>query len=80
MLTPTISINGTHPMDLLEMNMSAYDALYEAIKRLREAYPNGRDYPDINQAMDEHRARISRLLDVHNELGAIVLAISDQIP
>ena len=76
MTLPTIHRNGTHAGDLLEGVLDAKLAINDAIAKLREAMPNGRDYypqgnDAINQALREHAAREQRLSDVIAELDQI---------
>lgn len=75
-MLPTIHLNGTSLATLAEANDKAHTAILEAIAKLAEAAPNGRDYypqsPDaIYKARDEHYSRIDRLKSVLKELEQI---------
>jgi hypothetical protein len=76
MIFPTVHLNGTHALELLEQHVEAIRALREAQSKLALACPNGRDYypqgPDaIKTAMREHTARMSKLIEIIRELEAI---------
>lgn len=77
---PTVHLNGTSKERLLEAIEEAYTAVGVALEKLSETAPNGRDYypqgPDaINQAQDEHRARLQKLQDVREELEYLANAL-----
>ena len=81
---PTIHLNGTSAKTLLEQQLDAGNAIVEAIAKLGEACPNGRDfYPQgtgaISTAMREHEDRIARLRSVQTELPAIAEYISNHL-
>jgi hypothetical protein len=82
MMTPTIHMNGTSQERLLQQVLDTTDALRQALAKLREATPNGRDYypqgPEaIYAALDEYRDRDKRLRAVLAELEELAMAISD---
>lgn len=54
---PLVSLGGTHPRDLYDQLTTALCAVVEARRVLREAAPNGRDYPGTTLAGAQHRAR-----------------------
>jgi hypothetical protein len=75
MYTPTIHLNGTSRLTLLEQARAAATALDAAIEAMRRMSPNGRDYyPQGNQAiraaMLEHTIRLSTLQEMRAEIGA----------
>lgn len=75
-MLPTIHLNGTSLAALAEANDKAHHAVLDAIAKLAEAAPNGRDYypqsPDaLYKAQDEHYERIQRLQSVAKELEQI---------
>ncbi|NBT35917.1 MAG: hypothetical protein EBT03_10355 [Betaproteobacteria bacterium] len=79
---PTIHLNGTAAEVLYNLHCEAYDALRRALSALEAASPNGRDfYPQgshaIGEAMNEHGARVSRLLSVMRELDELRESIAD---
>lgn len=80
MTIPTIHMNGTNRNRLLDDICGATNALREAIRKLCETGPNGRDYypqgPDaFRAAQAEHQSRLERLGSVQTELEALALAI-----
>ncbi len=73
MTKPTIHSNGDRPEVLRDGYLSAYHAVNEAGKALQEIAPNGRNYypqgdSAINNALDEHGDRLSKLRFVAIEL------------
>ena len=73
MIFPTVHMNGTSKEALIEGFLDARGAVMGAIRALRNAHPNGRDYylqgPDaIRTAEREHSARIDALDAVANDL------------
>lgn len=82
MIRPTININGTHPEDLIRARLDASRSLNTAINLLKEAAPNGRDYPGDNErcVADRgiHYARITALRELRGVLLEEALAIRDQ--
>lgn len=82
MTLPTIHTNGTHPKDLLEDNTKAWRAVNAAVEAVSKAGPNARDYyvqhPDaFTEAQKEHRARIGKLVEVADELMAMLEYLAD---
>lgn len=73
MMRPTIHLNGTSKEELSRQIEEAYSALGEALRKLAEMSPNGRDYypqgaDAIYKAQDEHRARMQKVQDIRKEL------------
>lgn len=84
MITPTIHLNGTSGADLLSQTVDALIALSDAIKALRAAGPNGRDYyvqqkANFAQAQQQHWDRLAKLESVQADLVAISEAIHAQM-
>lgn len=84
-MIPSIHMNGTSQHDLLDQYAKARAALRAAILALQDAAPNGRDYyPQgsnaIGKAIEEHRARLTSLENVHDELGTIMDAVHSASP
>ena len=79
MIKPVININGSSRDDLIKPRRAAVDALHDAITLLREAMPNGRDYPnDLRQCMIDRQVqhdRISVLQELREELFEEALLI-----
>lgn len=82
MIRPTININGTHPEDLIRARLDASRSLNTTIYLLKEAAPNGRDYPGDNERCtadrEIHYARIAALRELQGVLLEEALAIRDQ--
>lgn len=83
-IKPTIHLNGTAGADLLEQYTSANDALGVALKAMRGAWPNARDYyvqnPDTYRiATAEHTERIQKLLAVQGEILEIAEYLSQEM-
>ena len=82
MITPTIHMNGTSGRDLAEGYANAYRAVDAAIEAVAKAGPNGRDYypqgPEaMTQAVEEHRARLESLRQIHRELQELCIYCMD---
>lgn len=76
MRLPTVHLNGTHPDNLRRSNRAAAAAVREALARLAEAAPHGRDYyPQgdgaFAEAQAEHQARVAVLTAVYDDLMKI---------
>ena len=81
---PCIHLNGTNGQDLLNQYSAAMETLSDAMVALRQIDVNGRDYYTISSdaasiAMREHRARLSALNAVMQDLEKIATNISDQV-
>lgn len=81
---PLIHLNGTNGQDLLDQYSAAMETLSDAIVALRGVDVHGRDYYTINSdaasvAMKEHRARLSSLNTVLQDLEKIATNICEQI-
>jgi hypothetical protein len=63
---PTVHLNGTAAVDLLDQLQTAIDALLEGARALAQAAPNGRDYyvqggSTIQTAMSAHARRCQEI-------------------
>lgn len=82
MLKPTIHNNGTSKTELLEQLTKAIHSIYEAIDAVVKAAPNARDYYTqgegaFSQAREEHRARVTALKNVGEEIESILVHVVD---
>ncbi len=71
---PRYSLSGTPRANLMEVLLSALNALREAREKLEAAHPNARDYTspqEFASACENHRSRAERLESVMRELEAI---------
>lgn len=80
---PTVHLNGTSRSELREQLEAADDALRIAIDRLIAASPNARDYyPQgsgaFDEADDQHRNRVQRLISVREELTVLIQHVVGQ--
>lgn len=66
-------LTGTDPDDLLKDYLRAKHALVVAVEAMTAVYPHGRDYQggSINEAMNEHAARILKVRQVIAEIDTI---------
>lgn len=82
MIRPTININGSDPEDLIRARLDASRSINTVIEWLKEAAPNGRDYPGDNERCvadrEIHYARIAALRELQGVLLEEALAIRDQ--
>jgi hypothetical protein len=77
---PTVHLNGTSRDELQRQIFFAITAIENAIRKLNNAAPNGRDYYPQGQnawgkANDQHVARVGKLVAVVDELEAIATAL-----
>lgn len=84
MKVPTIHLNGSSPQVLLRQYHDAISALNTAIEKLRAIEVHGRDYypqgpTALGDALDEHRARVTAVCNVQNDLLHIAEYILDAI-
>lgn len=82
MTIPTIHLNGTSRESLMDGFEAAYYALGKAYDVLKQTAPNGRDYyPQgphaLQQAADEHMARLRKIDEVRDEISELMCAISE---
>jgi len=82
MIKPTIHNNGTSRQALFDQVLNAGYKIYDALKALEAACPNGRDYypqgaDAINKAMAEHTVRHHKLKEVWDDMQELATHISD---
>ena len=82
MMVPTLHLNGTSRVELLNEQLNILQALRLALASMRAAAPNGRDYypqgaDALGKAQDEHRARVQAVEDVLANVEKLAMAISD---
>lgn len=80
MIYPVVHLNGTSGLALKYELICARNAISQALCKLQNCTPNGRDYPHggFDQAVQDHCNRLQRLTDVSAELEGIVMSVSDQ--
>ncbi len=76
LIIPCVHNNGTSRDDLLKQMFNAALAVQNAIDKLCDATPHGRDYYPLGDAAfktarDQHRSRLAKLNDVLQELQHI---------
>ena len=73
--TPTVHLNGTSLDVLIGQRIDLADALRLCLRALREAEPNGRDYPGdparLAAAIQRHRGR-------HDALQALLAEVEQE--
>ena len=83
-VTPIIHMNGDRKQTLMDNIENAYMAVREAMKKLRECAPNGRNYYLVPGRMQlaeaQHRERQENLNAVYKSLEAEAIAIQDEYP
>jgi hypothetical protein len=66
MIRPTLNINGTDAFDLIDPRRTAMDLLLDAIEALKQATPNGRDYPGhYDRCLADRNTHFDRLAALH---------------
>lgn len=80
---PYPNINGTSAAELLSQHTDAAEAIREAIAKVQQCYPNGRDFQTAptgshSRAQDEHRHRLQRLDLIWVEIREIAETISER--
>jgi hypothetical protein len=82
MIRPTLNPNGSSAADLIDPRRAAMDHLMDAIEALKQATPNGRDYPNDTLACaadrNTHFDRLAALHTLRNELLDEALHIQQQ--
>jgi hypothetical protein len=80
LVLPQVSINGSHPDDLLAQQSAVITALAQLQRRMAAARPHGRDYQyrpnEYVSARDAWAAREALLLDLQQDLVDHAKAIS----
>jgi hypothetical protein len=81
MIKPTINLNGSSADDLIRPRRDAMGHLRNAIEALRQAAPNGRDYPgDSDRCVvdrETHFARLEAIKALSEAIYAEALAIQE---
>jgi len=82
MIPPTVHLNGTSKKALLNAVDEALLAFRDAQQKLREVYPNGRDYypqpsENLGIAARQHCALIEKTHAIMVELAELSQAISE---
>jgi hypothetical protein len=80
---PTVHLNGTSKDTLLHQLHCAKRNLKEAIEKLGNTEPHGRDYymhgrEAFHSAQAQHVSRLERLTSVYDELSELEEKISEQ--
>lgn len=85
LITPFVNMNGTSPKQLVEGYREAYTALREAIKKLLEVYPHGRDYQQTPEqvafypiAQRQHDERLKKLREIEEDMVALAIHVQDE--
>ena len=83
MIKPTVHLNGTNSVVLLEGFLDCRRKVREAVETLERNGPNARDYypqgdDAYGQADREHAARINRLLAVAVDLEELASDVQEQ--
>lgn len=82
MIKPQLNINGSSKDDLLMPRLNAMDLIMEAIEALKQATPNGRDYPGNAVACtadrETHYYRLKAMRKLYDEIMAEAVYIRDQ--
>lgn len=84
MRIPTVHINGTSGLELFDQVVDVSRAVENAIDKMRDAWPNARDYYVQGGAawggcMNEWTTRMGKLVEVKEELDEILEGISGQL-
>ncbi len=79
---PRVHSNGDSKANLLEPIAAAANTIRTAYDAVRETMPNARNYYVISPATfglarEEHRSRLRRLDQIHDELLGLYQAIAD---
>ena len=81
MILPIIHMNGTSRQELIDQRTAVLDTIRATLTALGKMSPNGRDYypvPGLWDLADQvHGTRIYRLKEIHDEILAEAIAISD---
>ena len=83
MIVPTLNLNGSSADDLINPRLAAMGHLMDAIEALRQAAPNGRDYPGDHEglqlARDLHFSRLEDIKSLREELMREAVRIKEQV-
>jgi hypothetical protein len=80
LMVPTVHLNGTSKMSLLEGYETAYNAVKLAIDALVDTAPHGRDYyveadDAYSKARDQYLDRLRKLEEVQRDLEELYRAV-----
>ncbi len=82
LISPIVNINGSSVADLVDPRLQAMDHLMDAIEALKQAAPNGRDYPGEYDRCAEDRAahyiRIGAIKAIRETIYAEAIHIKAQ--
>jgi len=82
MIRPTLNPNGSSAFDLINPRRNAMALIDEVIDALKQATPNGRDYPGNNTACladrEAHYDRIAIIKRLREDIYAEAIAIKQQ--
>ena len=81
MIRPTLNLNGSSAFDLIDPRRTAMGLIDEVIDALKQATPNGRDYPgDSDRCVvdrETHFARLEAIKALSEAIYAEALAIQE---
>lgn len=73
MIRPTLNLNGSSAFDLIDPRRTAMGLIDEVIDALKQATPNGRDYPGDNDRLTADRnIHFDRLAALHTLREALL--------
>jgi hypothetical protein len=75
MIRPTLNLNGSSAFDLIDPRRTAMGLIDEVIDALKQATPNGRDYPgDLEQValVGDRNIHFDRLAALHTLREALL--------
>jgi len=73
MIRPTLNINGSSAFDLIDPRRTAMGLIDEVIDALKQATPNGRDYPgDTLACASDRTIHFDRLAALHTLREALL--------
>jgi hypothetical protein len=75
---PTVNMNGTHADDLIQQRAEVLKKLKEAIKAMDDAFPHGRDYPNMD-ATRQAQAQAEACIGVLRAMIEVVAAEIDDL-
>jgi hypothetical protein len=82
LIRPVLNINGGSVDDLVAPRLRAMDHLMDAIEALKQAAPNGRDYPgEYDRCAEDraaHYARLSAINAIRDAIYAEAIHIKAQ--
>ena len=66
MIRPTLNLNGSSAFDLIDPRRTAMGLIDEVIDALKQATPNGRDYPgEYDRCTADRNIHFDRLAALH---------------